>query len=96
LVPLGYAEGIPRWGSGKLQAAHAGGRVDIVGTVAMDQVVVDLGDRNAQRGDVVTLFGPGDGGEPSAVDWAVAADTISYEIVTRIGGRVRRTYRGVA
>ena len=96
LVPLGYGEGIPRWGSGKLRAAHGGRRIDIVGTVAMDQVVVDLGDAPASRGDVVTLFGPGDDGEPSAVDWAEAADTISYEIVTRIGGRVRRTFRGVA
>jgi alanine racemase len=95
LVPLGYAEGIPRRGSVKLQAAHAGKRVDIVGTVAMDQVVLDLGDAPASRGDLVTLFGPGHDGEPSAVEWAAAADTISYEIVTRIGGRVRRTFRGV-
>lgn len=95
LVPLGYGEGIPRNGSGKLQAAHAGKRVDIVGTVAMDQVVVDLGTTPAGLGDIVTLFGPGRDGEPSAVDWAGAAATISYEIVTRIGGRVRRTFRGV-
>jgi alanine racemase len=69
--------------------------VPLVGTVAMDQVVVDLGDAPAQRGDVVTLFGPGDDGEPTAEVWAAAADTIGYEVVTRIGGRVRRTYRGV-
>ena len=61
----------------------------------MDQVVIDLGDAPASRGDLVTLFGPGHDGEPSAVDWARAADTICYEIVTRIGGRVRRTFRGV-
>jgi alanine racemase len=96
LVPLGYGEGVPRNGSGRLHAAHRGRRVDVIGTVAMDQVVVDLGDTDARRGDIVTLFGPGEEGEPSAVDWAAAADTISYEIVTRIGGRVRRTYRGVA
>ena len=95
LVPLGYGEGIPRHASGRLSAAFDGRRVRLVGTVAMDQVVVDLGDTAAQRGDVVTLFGPGDDGEPTAEDWAAAADTIGYEIVTRIGGRVRRTYRGV-
>lgn len=95
LVPLGYGEGIPRHASGRLLGAFAGRRVPLVGTVAMDQVVVDLGDSPAQRGDVVTLFGPGDDGEPTAEDWAVAADTIGYEVVTRIGGRVRRTYRGV-
>jgi len=95
LVPLGYGEGIPRHASGRLPAAYNGQRVPLVGTVAMDQVVVDLGDAPAQRGDVVTLFGPGDDGEPTAEDWAAAADTIGYEVVTRIGGRVRRTYRGV-
>lgn len=95
LVPLGYGEGIPRHASGKLAAAYDGDRVPLVGTVAMDQVVVDLGDANARRGDVVTLFGPGDDGEPTAEEWAAAADTIGYEIVTRIGGRVRRTFRGV-
>ncbi len=46
---------------------------------------------DAQRGDVVTLFGP-DG--PSADDWAIAAGTIAYEVVTRLGGRIERTYRG--
>lgn len=38
------------------------------------------------------LFGPGDRGEPSAEDWAQAADTIAYEIVTRIGARVPRVH----
>ena len=94
LVPLGYGEGIPRHASGRLFAAVGGHRVPIVGTVAMDQVVVELGDVPARRGDVVTLFGPGDDGEPTAEDWAAAADTIGYEVVTRVGGRVTRTYRG--
>jgi len=95
LVPLGYGEGIPRHASGRLPAAYGGRRVPLVGTVAMDQVVVDLADAPAQRGDTVTLFGPGDDGEPTAEEWAAAADTIGYEVVTRIGGRVRRTFRGV-
>lgn len=94
LVPVGYGEGIPRHVSGQLFAAVAGHRVPIVGTVAMDQVVVDLGDLEARRGDIVTLFGPGNDGEPTAEEWATAADTIGYEVVTRIGGRVVRTYRG--
>lgn len=94
LVPLGYGEGVPVTGSGRLSAGFAGDRVPQVGRVCMDQVVVDLGDRAAARGDVVTLFGPGGDGEPTAEDWAVAAGTIGYEIVTRVGGRVVRTYRG--
>ncbi|MGH3457960.1 alanine racemase [Aeromicrobium sp.] len=94
LVPLGYAEGLPRNASNRVQAAFAGDRVRVAGTICMDQVVVDLGDRPAERGDVVTLFGPGDDGEPTAQAWADAADTITYEVVTRIGGRTERTYRG--
>lgn len=40
----------------------------------------------------MVLFGPGDAGEPTAQDWAEACGTISYEIVTRIGGRFTRVY----
>jgi alanine racemase len=60
----------------------------------MDQFVVDLGDTEAAPGDPVVLFGPGTEGEPSAQDWAEACGTISYEIVTRIGGRMQRSYVG--
>ena len=56
----------------------------------MDQVVVDLAGDEPNPGDPVTLFGPGDGGEPTAQDWAEASGTISYEIVTRLGGRLAR------
>jgi alanine racemase len=94
LVPVGYAEGLPRSASNRVHAAFAGQRVRVAGTICMDQVVVDLGDLPAERGDVVTLFGPGDDGEPTAQEWADAADTITYEVVTRIGGRTERTYRG--
>jgi alanine racemase len=94
LVPVGYAEGLPRNASNRVDAGFAGERVPVVGTICMDQVVVDLGDRSAERGDVVTLFGPGDDGEPTAQAWADAADTITYEVVTRVGGRTERTYRG--
>ncbi len=94
LLPLGYGEGIPVTGSGRLSAGWRGESIAQVGRVCMDQIVVDLGDREAARGDVITLFGSGSDGEPTAEDWAVAAGTIAYEIVTRVGGRVVRTYRG--
>ncbi len=94
LVPVGYAEGLPRNASNGVEAAFAGDRVRVAGTICMDQVVVDLGDRAARRGDLITLFGPGDDGEPTVQAWADAADTITYEVVTRIGGRTERTYRG--
>ncbi|WP_369383527.1 alanine racemase [Streptomyces sp. cg36] len=92
LVPLGYADGIPRHASGR-GPVLVGGRVrTVAGRVAMDQFVVDLdGDEVAPGADAV-LFGPGDRGEPTVEDWARAADTIAYEIVTRISSRVPRVY----
>jgi alanine racemase len=58
----------------------------------MDQFMVDLGDDEARPGDQVVLFGTGAAGEPTADDWARACGTIHYEIVTRMGGRLRRRY----
>ncbi|MEU9381328.1 alanine racemase C-terminal domain-containing protein, partial [Streptomyces sp. NPDC048279] len=53
---------------------------------------VDLGGDEPPVGSEAVLFGPGDRGEPTAEDWAQAAGTIAYEIVTRIGTRVPRVY----
>jgi len=98
VVPLGYADGIPRHASGTGPRLGgpvqvAGRRLGVVGRVCMDQFVLDLGPDAAERaGDVVTLFGPGTDGEPTAQDWADAAGTISYEITTRLGARVPRAY----
>ena len=98
LVPLGYADGIPRILGNAGQVLVAGRRRTIAGRVCMDQFVVDLGDgpeaAAARSGDPAVLFGPGTAGEPTAQDWAEAAGTISYEIVTRIGPRVPRRYVG--
>jgi alanine racemase len=92
LVPLGYADGVPRHASGTAPVLAAGKWRTVAGRVAMDQFVVDLGGDAASAGDEVVLFGPGDRGEPTAEDWARAAGTISYEIVTRIGARVSRIH----
>ena len=94
LVPLGYADGIPRNATNVGPVLAAGARRTIAGTVCMDQFVLDLGDDPVSVGDEVVLFGPGDGGETSADDWARATGTISYEIVTRIGPRVPRVHLG--
>ncbi|MFC5799547.1 alanine racemase [Streptomyces formicae] len=95
LVPVGYADGIPRHASGRGPVLVGGAWRRVAGRVAMDQFVVDLGPDGAEEvgaGAEAVLFGPGDRGEPSAEDWAEAADTIAYEIVTRIGTRVPRVY----
>ena len=95
LVPLGYADGVPRHASGAGPVWLGGKWHTVAGRVAMDQFVVDLAGDLAEVGDEVVLFGPGDRGEPTAEDWARASGTIAYEIVTRIGPRVPRRYTGV-
>jgi alanine racemase len=94
LVPLGYAEGIPRHASNAGPVAIGGRTFRISGRVAMDQFVVDVGDLDVQVGDEVVLFGDPATGVPGADDWAAAAGTINYEIVTRLGGRLKRTFVG--
>ena len=85
------------WGVGSLAGNKGpvwvnGHRFPIAGRVCMDQVIVDVGDLDVAPGDPVVLFGSGRDGEPTAQDWADAAGTIHYEIVTRIGPPVERTY----
>lgn len=92
LVPLGYADGVPRHAGNAGPVWINGRRAAVSGRVCMDQFVVDVGDLDVAAGDPVVLFGPGRDGEPTAQDWADAAGTIHYEIVTRIGPRVTRTY----
>lgn len=90
LVPLGYADGVPRQASGAGPVTIGGRRFSIAGRVAMDQFVVDVGDTPVSVGDEVVLFGDPTLGVPSASEWGDAAGTINYEIVTRIGHRVPR------
>lgn len=92
LVPLGYGDGIPRHASDAGPVLVAGARRTVAGRVAMDQFVVDLHGDLAAAGDEAVLFGPGDRGEPTAEEWALATGTIGYEIVTRISPRVPRVY----
>jgi alanine racemase len=92
LVPVGYGDGVPRHASNTAQVLVGGKRRAIRGRVCMDQFVVDLGGDLPAAGRDVLLFGPGDDGEPTAQDWAEASGTISYEIVTRVGGRMTRRY----
>ena len=95
LVPAGYGDGIPRSASNRAEVWVAAARRPVRGTVCMDQFVVDLGASAAGAGDEVVLFGAGADGAPTADDWAEAAGTINYEIVTRIGGRFTRRHVNV-
>jgi alanine racemase len=92
LVPLGYADGIPRSASSAAPVSINGTTYRISGRVAMDQFIVDVGDDEVKLGDRAVLFGDPAAGIPSADDWADASGTINYEIVTRIGPRVTRVF----
>ncbi len=94
VVPLGYGDGVPRHASSAAEVQVAGARRPVRGRVCMDQLVVDLGGDDVATGEEVVLFGSGSSGEPTAQDWADAAGTISYEIVTRFGARLSPGPRG--
>jgi alanine racemase len=94
LIPIGYADGVFRSLSGRIDVSINGRRRRNVGRICMDQFVVDLGPGpvDVREGDEAILFGPGDLGEPTALEWAELLGTINYEVVTSPRGRVSRRY----
>ena len=113
LVPLGYADGVPRIAENAPVRIYPGAQnvengcvpnnaegktYRVVGRIAMDQMVVDLGEPGLSDpalgylGAPAILFGAGE--NPPVEEWADAAQTINYEIVTRISSRVERLYVG--
>jgi len=95
LLPIGYADGVFRTLSGRIDVLINGRLRRSVGRICMDQFVVDLGPGavDVAEGDEAILFGPGTRGEPTAADWAETLGTIHYEVVTSPRGRVARVYR---
>ncbi|GAA1597943.1 alanine racemase [Kribbella hippodromi] len=92
LVPIGYADGIPRAAAGRASVLCRGVRMPVIGRIAMDQFVVDAGDLGVEPGEPVTIFGDGTSGEPTARDWADWSGTISHELYCGLGKRVPRRY----
>jgi alanine racemase len=95
LVPAGYADGVPRVLTGRLDVWLGGRRRPVVGRVCMDQVMVDCGDDPVAEGDEVIFFGTGANGAPTAAEWADKLGTIHYEVVAGMARpRLTRTVRG--
>ncbi|WP_423058952.1 alanine racemase [Brevibacterium linens] len=92
LVPGGYGDGLPRAASNRAEVAIRGRRYPVVGRIAMDQMIIDIGAGNNEVaiGDEAVIFGPGG---PSAAEWGTWANTINYEIVTQLSARVDRVAR---
>ncbi|MEC3850577.1 alanine racemase [Paenarthrobacter ureafaciens] len=96
LIPLGYADGVPRVATGGPIRVN-GVTYPVVGRIAMDQMVIDFGPLTPEeaanlKGAEAVMFGEGTDDGPTADEWGRAAGTINYEIVTRISPRVPRTY----
>ena len=93
LVGLGYADGIPRLGSNHAEVTIAGIRHPLVGRIAMDQFVADLGDAVVAPGTEVTVFGDPERGEPSAREWAAWTERPALAFTAGLGERIRREPR---
>lgn len=97
-VPIGYADGVPRrFGAAGGQVLIRGRRRPVVGTVTMDQLMVDCGppgdvDAAVERGDEVVLIGRQLDESVTADEWAEWLGTINYEVVCGISSRVPREY----
>lgn len=98
LLPLGYADGLPRAAAGSRMLLH-GRSAPVVGRISMDQAILDAGDAPVAVGDPVVVFGPGRpelapmaGTAPTLDDWARWAGTIPHDVLTGIGARVERRY----
>ncbi len=87
LVTGGYAQGIVRSLGGLVDVAIAGERHPIVGRVAMDVCVVEIGDAAVRRGDEVLFLGNPAAGEPALGDWVRACGWRAEELVTTVGLR---------
>ena len=88
-IPIGYADGVSRLLSNKIEAIVNGEKIRQIGNITMDQMMFDLGDVDAQVGDVVTLL---DEKDLSLDTWAEILGTINYELTCRLKVRLPRVY----
>ena len=98
-VPIGYADGVPRTLTGRLDVLLRGARRAVVGTITMDQVLVWCADVTPAVGDEIVLIGHAGGGAAGSAgigmeEWAERSGTITYEIATGISARVPRVVVG--
>lgn len=95
VIGIGYADGLPRSLSGQGHVLVRGKKAPIVGRICMDQTILDVTEiTEAKEGDIATLIGRDGSEEIPAVDLAYQAGTITNELLSRLGGRLTRTYSG--
>jgi len=94
ICPIGYWHGYPRALSGKGEVLVRGKRAKVLGRVSMDMITVDLTEiKGAKRGDEAVLIGQSKNKRITAEEVANQAETINYEIVTRINTEIMRIYK---
>jgi alanine racemase len=94
IVSIGYADGVPRRLSGRMQVAIRGQLVSQVGAITMDQLMLDVSQiPDLQVGEVVTILGRDGTAQVTADDWANELDTISWEILCGFKHRLPRVNR---
>jgi alanine racemase len=93
LVGLGYADGIPRLGSNRARLAIDGVRYPLVGRIAMDQLVIELGEAAVGPGADVVVFGSSSRSEPTALEWASCTERSALAVTAGLGHRIRREPR---
>ncbi len=94
VLPLGYGDGLPRnLSCGRAQAVIRGQRVPVIGRICMDQLMVDLTDaQGISVGDTAAFIGWDGSLEAAAPDLADQGGTITNELLSRLGGRLTRTF----
>lgn len=93
VLAAGYADGLPRSLSGQGYALVSGKRAPIIGRICMDQTMLDITDiEGVSYGDIATLIGTEKNAEIKAVEMASLAGTITNELLSRLGGRLTKTY----
>ena len=91
VISIGYADGIYRSLSNKISLIHKGKMYPQIGSITMDQLMIDItGANDINVGDTVILLGCDEGKSISPVDWASAASTITWEILCSFKNRLPR------
>jgi len=90
ILPVGYADGLPRLASNKWQITINGEKFPVIGRICMNQCCVDLGaDPKVKRWDEAVIFGSG---AENAAALAEVTSTIPYEITCNAGKRVQKVF----
>jgi len=94
VLPIGYADGLPRnLSCGKSEVLINGSRVPMIGRICMDQLIIDITEApEVEIGDTVTIIGRDGNDEISAAEVAENADSITNELLSRMGARLNRIY----